>query len=223
MKTLRLLFVGFSLLWIFAPNPPPVHASCVVETTGTYAEGANLRDDKCDTGGNKKVTLGGAASGGFGTNTAAAPSLVEGSPGSFSFDLNGNARVTQGTLEAGEDQANNLVMTSGGAMRITTIGSLTSTGTTAVNTLFTGPVRFMAQITNATSETKAATLDIYGNWTSSTTGGIKICTITLPSTATVTHLEDTCPVVSPEFMFYYFTSTVYTSASAAPLTLYGMQ
>lgn len=30
-------------------------AGCVVESSGTYAEGANLRDDKCDTGGNKKV------------------------------------------------------------------------------------------------------------------------------------------------------------------------
>jgi len=42
--------------WAF--SSPPVHASCVVETSGAYAEGDNIRDDKCDTSGNKKETLG---------------------------------------------------------------------------------------------------------------------------------------------------------------------
>jgi hypothetical protein len=37
--------------------------------------------------------------------TAAAPSLTEGTANSFSSDLAGNLRVTQGTLTSGEDQA----------------------------------------------------------------------------------------------------------------------
>lgn len=40
-----------------ASSPPLVHASCVVETSGTYAEGTSIRDDKCFVDGAKKVSL----------------------------------------------------------------------------------------------------------------------------------------------------------------------
>ncbi len=52
------LLLGLAIMW-----PSFGEAGCVVETTGTYSEGANLRDDKCDTSGNKKVTLGTTFSG----------------------------------------------------------------------------------------------------------------------------------------------------------------
>lgn len=53
--------IGLTLLllagtWAFS-SPPTVHAGCVVETTGTYTEGANIRDDKCYTDGAKKTSL----------------------------------------------------------------------------------------------------------------------------------------------------------------------
>lgn len=196
---------------------------CLAEASPTASLEKQSAPCSQDLNHNIRVTLGGSAGGGFGLSTAAAPTLIEGAGASFSFDLTGNARVTFGTLLSGEDQANNLLMTSGGANRITSLGAVTSATSSTPMAIFTGPVRFMGQITNATSETKALTVDIYGNWTSSTTGGDPICRIILPSTATVTHLEDTCPTVTPDYLYYYYTVTVYTSASAAPFTLYAMQ
>lgn len=164
---------------------------------------------------------GGSVSAGA-TSEAVAPTLVEGATSPLSEDLSGNLRVTLGTLLAGEDTTNSLIRVSGGAVRQTAFSSVTSATSSAVTTVPVGPKTFMGQITNATSETKAITMDLYGNWTNSTTGGVKIGTLTLPSTATVTHLEDALPVVTANFSYYYYTVTTYTSASAAPFTLYAM-
>lgn len=164
---------------------------------------------------------GGSVSAGA-ASTAAAPTLVEGATSALSEDLSGNLRVTLGTLLSGEDTTNNLIRVSGGAVRQTVFSSVTSATSSSVTTVPVGAKTFMGQITNGTSETKALTVDVYGNWTNSTTGGIKIGTITLPSTVTVTHLEDALPVVTANFSFYYYTVTAYTSASAAPFTLYAM-
>lgn len=160
----------------------PTHASCVVETTGTYAEGTNLRDDKCDTGGNKKETL--------------------------------------GTLLSGEDQTNNLLMTSGGVVRTTTFSSVTSVTSSAVtNAVPTGKKTFFAQMVNTTSETKALTLTIFGSPFNSTTYGKPVCFIEIPSTATTLELSDFCKSDSNHAYWFYTVST-YTSASAAPVTVY---
>ena len=153
-------------------------------------------------------------------NNATAPTVVEGTANSFSGDLSSNVRITQGTLMAGEDQTNNLLMTSGGVARMTTFSSVTSATTSSVSAVPMGAKTFVAQIINATSETKAATLTIYGNLISSTTGGIALCIITLPSTATTLQLQDSCPITSVNFLYYFYTATVYTSASSAPLTVY---
>ena len=131
-----------------------------------------------------------------------------------------NKYVTQGTLTAGEDQTNNLVMTSGGLARMTTFSSVTSATTSAITTVPTGQKTFFAQIVNATSETKAATLDIYGSPFNSTTYGQKVCTITLPSTVTTLALQDYCPITTSNWLYWYYTVTAYTSASAAPVTVY---
>lgn len=164
---------------------------------------------------------GGSVSSGA-SSTAAAPTLVEGATSALSEDLSGNLRVTLGTLLSGEDTTNNLLKVSGGVVRQTIFSSVTSATSSAVTTVPVGPKTFMGQITNGTSETKALTVDIYGNWTNSTTGGVRIGTITLPSTVTVTHLEDALPVVTANFSYYYYTVTAYTSASSAPFTLYAM-
>ncbi len=177
-------------------------------------------------GDSAKVTLSGLASGGgFGTATAAAPTLIEAAPASFSFDLSGNARFTMGTLLSCEDQTNNLCMVSGGAVRTTTFSSVTAAATNStVTTVPVGSKTFVVQIINSTSETKAATVSIYGNVISSTTGGILLCTVTLPSTATTLQLQDACPPVTANFPYYFYATAAggagYTSASSAPVTVY---
>lgn len=156
------------------------------------------------------------------SSTAAAPSLTEGTANSFSGDLSGNTRVTLGTLLSCEDQTNSLCRVSGGAVRQTSMGSVTSATSSTPVALPTGIKKFFAQIINATSETKAATATIYGNVINSTTGGIALCTITLPSTATTLQLQDVCPDMNAPYSFYFYTVTVYTSASTAPFTIYAM-
>ena len=153
--------------------------------------------------------------------STSAPTFPTGTAmGADSCDTAGNKRMTIGTLIAGEDQTNNLLMTSGGVARMTTFSSVTSATTSSVSAVPMGAKTFVAQIINATSETKAATLTIYGNLISSTTGGIALCIITLPSTATTLQLQDSCPITSVNFLYYFYTATVYTSASSAPLTVY---
>jgi hypothetical protein len=96
-------FTLYSLLGVltavigYGVAPPAVQAECRVATSVPTYEAGQLKDITCDIHG--AVAMGG----GGGSATAAAPSLAEGSAGSFSFDLAGNARVTQGTLQAGED------------------------------------------------------------------------------------------------------------------------
>lgn len=222
MHTPLRILLGLALVLSWgAWHPAASQASCEVHTTTpTYSDLTFLGVDLCDSSGNKMVSMGTA--GGLGTATAAAPTRVEGAGTSFSFDLSGNARVTLGTLISGEDQTNNLMMVSGGVVRQTSMGAVTSATSSAVGLVPTGVHNFMAQMTNGSSETKAFTLTIYGNWTSSTTGGIPICTIYFPSTATITHAEDTCHNINEPYSYYYYTAAVYTSASSAPLTVYAM-
>jgi len=140
------------------------------------------------------------------------------------YDTSGNLKITPGTLYGGEhvDPSEDLgyMRTVPGVTRTTTFSSVTSATNSLVTTVPTGAKTFTAQIINATSETKAATVLIYGNLESSTTGGILICTITLPSTATTLQLQDSCPVTTINYPYYFYTLSVYTSASSAPFTLY---
>jgi len=191
----------------------PINActSCTVTSTATTSSGS--------------LGIGGGGSVGItslGTSTAAAPTLAEGANSFFSFDLAGNARVTLGTLLAGEDQTNNGIMVFGAATRLITFSSVTSATTSTTQTVFVGPKTFMAYMGGA-SETKAFDLTIYGNWQNSTTGGRAVCRIYVPSTASTTHIEARCPVVEENYTYWYYTADTYTSASAASLTLYAMQ
>ena len=224
MKTrMYLLAIGLLALSTVAMTAE-ARAECkVLDAVPTYTAG-QLKDHTCTTSGYVNFNLASGTLTGLGTATAAAPTLSEGAAASFSFDLAGNTRFTLGTLISGEDQTNNLLMTSGGVARITTLGSVTSATTSTPALIPTGAKALMGQIINATSETKAITATVYGNWTNSTTGGIEICRIELPSTATTLQLQGLCPISvnAIPFTYWYYTVNVYTSASAAPFTIWPM-
>ncbi len=147
---------------------------------------------------------------------------ADGTVGSWWDQTLQGIRVVIANIMSCEDQANQLCRVSGGPVRTTTFSSVTSAASSSITSVPTGTKTFMGQIINATSETKAVTALIYGNWTNSTTGGILLCTLTLPSTVTVLQLQDACPVVTANFAFYYYTVSVYTSASSAPFKVYAM-
>lgn len=143
--------------------------------------------------------------------TAAAPSLTEGSANSFSSDLAGNVRVTLGTLQACEDQANSLCMVSGGAVRGTTMASAVTTNTTSSAVAVpTGTKTFYGSVdgTGAITQTQV----IYGGLTSgvTATNGEAICTFTLSGT---THAHGACVSTAP-WLFYIVVTTNTTGTSA---------
>ena len=221
----RWLFSGVVLALVAWVWTPQAQANCEVSTTAqTFNNGSMMGAMNCDTAGNQRVIIG-APGGVSGTATASAPTLSEGSTGYFSWDLSGNLRTTLGTLLSGEDQTNNLMMTGAGVTRITTMGPVAAPATTSsVTTVPSGPKTFMAYMGGA-SESKAASLTIYGNWQNSTTGGVAVCTISIAA-VTQTHIEDVCPTTSVAYTYYYYTTEAgaigYTSASAASLYVYAM-
>jgi hypothetical protein len=54
---MKIWMTGFFAIVLAVSGAEWAAAGCVVESTGTYSEGANLRDDKCEPGGGKKMTL----------------------------------------------------------------------------------------------------------------------------------------------------------------------
>ncbi len=215
----RILLIGAILIgggWVASP---PVQAGCLVDS-GTYTTGTVLREPLCDTSGNLKTTLGGSSSGGLGTANAAAPTLVEAASATFSFDLSGNVRMTMGTLLSCEDQANNLCMVSGGAVRLTQLvgtGGVPSTATDATGTanlLPTGVKNFHGIVT--CTGTCVQTQKIYASYESSATvaKSILVCTLTISGTTTAT---DYCKTDFPAS--YWF---VVTSATSGTTPLAGL-
>lgn len=160
MRVLTSLF----LLIISVVFTNELYAACVVETTGSYAEGTNLRDDKCDTGGNKKVSL--------------------------------------GTLLSGEDQANNLIMTSGGAVRTVTLMSAVTTDTTGdAVVVFSGGKTGLATVTGTGSV--SVDIEIFGDMDDDAAGGESVCTIGLSGTD-----KDmgSCAQWAKDYPYYYATT-----------------
>ncbi len=209
MKRLLLSGLLCGLVWLWLA--PSVQAECrIVSGTPTYTAG-QLKDLTCTTNGYINITIAGGTLTGLGTATAAAPTLVEGSAGSFSFDLAGNARVTQGTLMAGEDQTNNLLMTSGGVVRQTQLlgtggGPSTATdATTTPTTLPTGHKTFTGRIT--CTGTCVQTQKIYGTWRSTADNTLDdlVCTIVLnKSTAD----QASCIPTETNFSYWYVTTSL---------------
>ncbi len=141
------------------------------------------------------------------TATAAAPTLIEGALANLSVDLANNLRVTLGTLISGEDQTNNLLMTSGGVVRQTQIlgtGGVPSTATDATTTaqiVPTGTKTFFGTVT--CTGTCVQTQKIYGDWNSDAANGELLCTLTLNAT---TVAFASC-IVTTDWSYYYVVTT----------------
>lgn len=149
-----------------------------------------------------------------GRATATPPTHLEGASVAMSCDLAGNCRTSLGTLLSGEDQVNNLFLTSGGVVR-GTVGNLatavtTNTTSTAV-ALPVGSKSIYGTVTGTGAITQ--TQAIYGGVTSgvTTTTGILLCTLTLSGTTTVV---DACPVITANFLFYIVVTTATTGTGA---------
>lgn len=155
-----------------------------------------------------------------GTASASAPSLAEGAAGYLYFDLFGNLRVTLGALLSGEDQTNNLIRTSGGAVRATTVVSGVTTNTTSVGTILipTGSKTIHGQVV-CDSGVCTQTQALYGDTDSDATNGILLCTITLNATP---RAQDACPPITVNYNFYYLltTNTTGTNATGAVYAIY---
>ena len=128
--------------------------------------------------------------------------------------------VSLATLISGEDQTNNLLMTSGGVTRLTTFSSVDSATSSSVTTVPTGPKTFVGVIAAGASESTAFALTVYGNWTNSTTAAIPVCTISIPAVTTTAILQEACPSTNANYMYWFYTVTVYTSASGKDVTVY---
>ena len=127
--------------------------------------------------------------------------------------------VTLVTLLACEDQTNNLCMTSGGAVRSTTMASAVTTNTTsAAVALPVGSKSIYGSLTGTGAITQ--TQAIYGGITSGVTSttGILLCTLTLTGTTAV---YDACPVMTANFLFYIVVTTA-TTGTGASGTVTGM-
>lgn len=131
--------------------------------------------------------------------------------GAESCDLSGNLRTTLGTLISGEDQANNLIKTSGGAVRQTTVtmgAAATANGTTAAFAIPTGIKTFYGQVsgTGAVIQTQA----IYGDVDSDAANGVLVCTLVLNGT---TRDNAYCRTDVP-FLYWYVVTTATSGTSA---------
>ena len=116
-------------------------------------------------------------------------------------------------------QTNNLLMTSGGAVRSTTMASAVTTDTTsAAVALPTGSKFIYGSVTGTGAITQ--TQKIYGGITSGVTSttGILLCTLTLSGTTAV---YDACPVMTANFL-YYIVVTSFTSGTSASGTVTAM-
>ena len=212
MQTRIILAVTFMIMLAQASLSNDAHAlGCEVKTTlSTLPNLTPLGALLCDSTGSLWVTAGGLA-------TAASPTLTEGSRGTLSSDLSGNLRVTLGTLFSGEDQANNLLMTSGGAVRslqIVGTGGIPSTATNATSAIFTLPTgqkTFHGVIT--CTGTCIQTQIVYGTSLNSAVvaTSIAVCTINLNLATTD---SDTC-TVSTDWLYHF----VVTSATSGTTPL----
>lgn len=136
-----------------------------------------------------------------------------------SCDTAGNKPVTIGTLLSGEDQTNNLLMTSGGAVRGTEgnlINSAVGDATSAAFTLPTGYKTITGRITGAGAVAQVIT--IYGGTSSSMAAATSdvVCTITLSGTSGAAGTAYSCPPFVSPFLYY---KAVTSGSSGTPTTI----
>ena len=125
-------------------------------------------------------------------------------------DTSGNVKMSLGTLLSGEDQTNNLLMTSGGVVRQTTVESQITNTTSAAVAVPTGSKSFMSVLTGAGAI--AQTMKLYDAFSSTASNGVLLCTLTLSGT---TATSDACPVVTANFSYYYVTTTASSGLTTA--------
>lgn len=183
------------------------------------------------------IECGSGAISSLGTSTAAAPTLVEGATASFSFDNNGNARFTLGTLISGENQTYNLLEIGWGVVRPTVVASglayaadcsaaPTTYGTACTPAAYvalpTGSKTFTARLTSSTSADTlvAQTIYIYGGDTNTFTSDTATlaCMIQFPAAtqSLLVGFTQTCPVTGN--WLYYGAVTFGTDAGVAHAT-----
>lgn len=151
--------------------------------------------------------------------TQNAPTYAEGDPAGFSFDLSGNLRTTLGTLLACEDQDNNLCTTSGGVVRGTVgnvVNGAVGDATSSAVAIPVGSKTIEAVITGAGAV--AQVIKIYGGTASGMAAATStlLCTITLSGTSGAAGTEDSCPVITANFLFY---KAVTSGSSGTPTTV----
>ena len=128
-------------------------------------------------------------------------------------------RVTQADLLSGEDQTNNLLMTSGGAVRGTEgnlINSAVGDATSAAFTLPTGYKTITGRITGAGAVAQVIT--IYGGTSSGMAAATSdvVCTITLSGTSGAAGTAYSCPPFIAPFLYY---KAVTSGSSGTPTTI----
>ena len=176
--------IGLALA-VLLSGVAPAFADGFVETSGTYADGAQIRGNR--------------------------------------YDVNGALKVTQATLTSCEDQTNNLCMTSGGAVRSTTMASAVTTNTiSAAVALPVGSKSIYGSVagTGAVTQTQAIWSGLTSGFTPTVAGGgVLLCTIVLSGT---TFTGDQCPVITAPGLFYKVvtTNTTGTSASGTVTAMY---
>jgi hypothetical protein len=208
-----LLCLAPALAWAHGSTFPSTDTTviAVIDSNGNVVNVGDLTNQAIRT---TVVGSGGTSVGGC-TPTASAPSYAEGVDDNISCDLSGNTRMTFGTLLSGEDQTNNLLMTSGGKVRTISVATGMVVGgdatmTTAVE-VPTGAKTFEGSVSGTGAITQTQT--IYGGFVSpiTTTNGSIICTLTLSGT---TAKYDWCPVVTAAFPYYGVLTSGTTGTSA---------
>ena len=128
-----------------------------------------------------------------------------------SCDTAGNKPVTLGTLFSGEDQTNNLMQTSGGVVRQTTVtmgAAATANGTTAAFAVPTGIKTFYGQVVGTGSVLQTQT--IYGDVDNDAANGIAVCVLVNSGT---TRDQSFCRTDAP-FLYYYVVTSATSGTSA---------
>lgn len=217
MRKLSIGIMGLGLL--LAWTGPSWAAGCEVHSAAeTFADRAFLGVPLCDTAGNQKVNVGAA-----GTATAAAPTYTEGGQGSFSFNLSGEVRVNPGVF-IGADEANNLVMTSGGIVRQTQLVGTGGVPTTATNATTSAQIlptlkKTFHGIVTCTG-TCVQTQKIYGAYESSATVAKSVLVCTLTMNASTTAVDYCVTDVNFSYWFVVTSATSGTTPLAALLVQY---
>lgn len=158
------------------------------------------------------IISGGGGGGSAGCkSTVAAPSYVESIANYLSCDLVGNLRVILMTLISGEDQTNDLLKVSGGAVRSFTIMTgVTTNSTSSTTTVHSGGKTAMASVTGTGAVT--ATVAFYGDMTNTTTNPKFICAIVL--SGTTTDVNTCADQFTDDWPYYHAVTTAVTGTNA---------